>query len=237
MSRCGRLTTHIIAPMRQQPSCYVCGTPAETREHIPPKSFFPRGKGLSLTTVPSCVVHNNSKSDDDQYLLAHISLHSARLDNLPAQIFRRSIVPQLERRPAFARLLTDASITLPDGTRQYQVDVKRFDAFFDHLTKGLFYVRYGARFDPSLHRMGHVYLDLASEDENAERLRCSSATMLGHFLPAFKDAVSTHVSDYVDEQVYMHRVIDPAGKDASITIIHTFYGLFDVVTYLTDAKR
>jgi hypothetical protein len=101
------------------------------------------------------------------------------------------------------------------------------------LTKGLFFLRYGVRFDPSLHHVGHVYLDLTSEDANAEHPRRLAASLLGHYFAEFRHAVSTHVSDYVDEQVYMHRFIDPAGRDASITVVHTFYGIFDVATFLT----
>jgi len=48
--------------------CYHCGTEATGYEHIPPKSFFPEGSREELITVPSCDLHNQKKSKDDEYV-------------------------------------------------------------------------------------------------------------------------------------------------------------------------
>jgi len=44
--------------------CYYCGAPATSKEHVPPRGFFP--KGSDLITVPSCEIHNNDKSHIDE---------------------------------------------------------------------------------------------------------------------------------------------------------------------------
>lgn len=49
--------------------CYYCGAPATTREHAPPKMLF-RGFECDSITVPSCEEHNNSKSGNDQAIIA-----------------------------------------------------------------------------------------------------------------------------------------------------------------------
>ena len=51
--------------------CYFCGKEATSKEHVPPKSFFPdKDKHrLNLITVPSCHDHNNKKSGTDEYIL------------------------------------------------------------------------------------------------------------------------------------------------------------------------
>src|SRR5688572_4679712 len=97
--------------------CYHCGSPASTREHFPPKSFFPRGGNLQLTTVPSCKLHNNDKSGDDQYLLAHITMHAASQQNLASRIFMRSVAPQLERSQGFWKSLVQDSQQLSGAAR------------------------------------------------------------------------------------------------------------------------
>jgi hypothetical protein len=53
-------------------SCYyqLCTRNPDTKEHIPPKSFFPIDQRNQLLTVPSCEEHNNEKSSDDTYVLA-----------------------------------------------------------------------------------------------------------------------------------------------------------------------
>jgi hypothetical protein len=48
--------------------CYVCNAPATGSEHVPAKCFFPKDQRHNLITVPSCYLHNNAKSLDDEYL-------------------------------------------------------------------------------------------------------------------------------------------------------------------------
>ena len=56
--------------------CYCCNEIATTKEHSPPKCFFPKQKDLhpgspdyrkNLLTVPSCEKHNTERSHDDEY--------------------------------------------------------------------------------------------------------------------------------------------------------------------------
>lgn len=61
-------------------SCYRCGAPASSREHIPPLCFFPEAKEAggrdlrrNLVTIPSCDDHNLKKSKDDEFLMASIA--------------------------------------------------------------------------------------------------------------------------------------------------------------------
>lgn len=49
-------------------TCYACEQPAATKEHAPPKSFFPESKRRNLITVPSCSVHNCDRSPDVEYV-------------------------------------------------------------------------------------------------------------------------------------------------------------------------
>jgi hypothetical protein len=48
--------------------CYFCDCPASSREHAPPKCFFPKGNRENLVTVPSCDKHNSEKSHNDEYM-------------------------------------------------------------------------------------------------------------------------------------------------------------------------
>ena len=51
-------------------TCYWCGVPASSREHVPPKCFFPRRCRASLTTVGACSEHNQGYSEDDRHARA-----------------------------------------------------------------------------------------------------------------------------------------------------------------------
>lgn len=59
--------------------CYFCGRPSIGAEHVPPKSFFIKGKRENLITVPSCELHNQDKSKDDEYIRS-LLLSSEKLD-------------------------------------------------------------------------------------------------------------------------------------------------------------
>jgi hypothetical protein len=45
----------------------MCEEPATTKEHVPPYSFFPKGKRENLWTVPSCEKHNLDANLDVEY--------------------------------------------------------------------------------------------------------------------------------------------------------------------------
>jgi len=59
-------------------TCYMCERAAPTREHAPPKCFFPELKDVgrdlrkNLISVPSCEEHNTARSKDDQYVMAFV---------------------------------------------------------------------------------------------------------------------------------------------------------------------
>lgn len=50
-----------------QPQCYMCSEAATGVEHVPARCFFPTGYRVNLITVPSCSLHNNETSKDDEY--------------------------------------------------------------------------------------------------------------------------------------------------------------------------
>lgn len=57
----------------EQISCYMCDKIAVSREHAPPKCFFPKEvkyRSNKLITVPSCEDHNEVLSNADQILLS-----------------------------------------------------------------------------------------------------------------------------------------------------------------------
>src|ERR1700675_925028 len=64
----------------KEPTCYYCGRPATSAEHVPPRCVFPERKDAfgadwrkNLITVPSCDEHNLRKSKEDEFLMACIT--------------------------------------------------------------------------------------------------------------------------------------------------------------------
>jgi hypothetical protein len=218
---------------RHKNICYRCESVATTREHFPPKSFFPKGGNLQLNTIRSCVKHNNSKSNDDQYLLAQICINASKGDNLAKRIFNRSIVPMFERSPAFINMITQNAERLPDGSVRYLIDTDRFNNFFDSLSCAVFFDKFNRQYAPNTHTMSHVYLSLGSDDPQINEQKKLVGSMLEYFFKNHRDLIEHFEADHVDEVVYTNELIAPAGMDASITIAHSFYGVFEVVSMLT----
>src|SRR5713101_10021908 len=113
-------------------SCYYqgCAQGGTTKEHIPPKSFFPRDQRNQLLTVPSCGLHNNAKSSDDTYVLAQICMNASP-SNKSREVFMERVGPQLGYNgEAFRKTLAADAVALPGGAVCYKVDTGRFDRFF-----------------------------------------------------------------------------------------------------------
>lgn len=148
-------------------------------------------------------------------------------------IFQRSILPQLERSPKFHSTIANGSERFADGTGRYRVDLRRFDNFFDHLCWALHFDRYGIPFDDSTHSIRHTYFTLVTNDPGELQLR----SMLSGFLENFRKKHMGQISHYeaakVSESIYVNQIIDPIGNQGSITIIHTFYGFFEVASLLS----
>ena len=219
--------------MKKRKACYYCGAPATSREHFPPKSFFPK-VNLQLKTVPSCEKHNNKKSNDDQYLLAHICMNAGGGDNLPKRIFLQSIAPQLEFSEKFRKMIADGSVADPDGGVRYRVNLDRFNSFFDSLCHALYFDRYGTPLDPSKHGISHDYLSLHIEDPILILRRDILNNSLKYFFENGEWMIKNYEADKLSDVIYQNKMIDPWGSAlGSITIAHTFYGIFNVVSLLT----
>ncbi|HEY3289211.1 MAG TPA: hypothetical protein VGK87_03695, partial [Anaerolineae bacterium] len=49
-------------------TCYYCGKPATSLEHVPPRMMF-SGFDCGSITVPSCATHNTHKRGHDQAIV------------------------------------------------------------------------------------------------------------------------------------------------------------------------
>ncbi len=58
--------------------CIYCGKIKEiTKDHVPPKGFFPEPRPSDLITVPSCVECNKDKEKDEDYFRATFMFSNA----------------------------------------------------------------------------------------------------------------------------------------------------------------
>lgn len=137
-------------------TCYMCDSLATGQEHAPPKCFFPEAKDLpadfddlrrDLVTVPSCDLHNSSKSTDDEYAMVLAVMHFE--NNVTAQNqFATKVIRALRRSPAFTtRVFAQPRKATVGGepTIAIEVDLDRFFRVMEHTAHALVWRQLGSK--------------------------------------------------------------------------------------------
>lgn len=146
--------------------CLYCGKKATTRDHIPPKCFFPQPRPSNLITVPSCIACNNLSSKDEENFRAVLMFSDAGESEagkaLWDQKLHRSFKKNIGLRKTIARSLSQVEITTAQGifveqrvTIQY--DQKRILAVIDKIVRGLYYFEYKDPL-PASHALDALFL-------------------------------------------------------------------------------
>lgn len=146
----------------EQAQCYCCEQIATTKDHIPPKCFFPEKKHLSsdspdyrshLVTVPSCSKHNNSRSRDDEYAAAVIVMNSK--SDLAFTMFKSKWVQTLLRREGVLgkRIFSTArsvrvisrknGVLIPYETLAISYEMERIERVMESIAQALYYLESG----------------------------------------------------------------------------------------------
>jgi len=154
---------------RDKPTCYICGRPKTSREHIPPQCFFPERDEFrkNLITVPSCDDHNSQKSHDDEYMLSIIAPHLENND-IAQEVFGK-IIRSIKHRPwltaTFFRGLFPALVR-GKFTGAFFVDRPRFDRCMEFMSKGIYFYHFEKRSHGPVGVLSYSLSDIRSERRN-----------------------------------------------------------------------
>jgi hypothetical protein len=122
--------------------CYLCGVSENlTRDHIPPKGFFPPPRPSNLITVPCCHTCNQNYSLDDEaarlWFSAHLGASKAGEWIVENRASKRS--PALIQ-SLLATMEQTKLLTVEDGeidVTSFEIPVDRMEKFMIRVTKGL----------------------------------------------------------------------------------------------------
>jgi hypothetical protein len=214
--------------------CYFqgCSQEGDTKEHIPPKSFFPKDHRNNLITVRSCQEHNNEKSGDDIYALAQICLNSSP-KNKAREVFMKSIAPQLGfNNDSLRKLLIEDSKVLENGSVKYKVDVSRLNKFFNALSCGLIY-HVSKEQLPGNYTMHNIYNNLV--DESLTDKEFNLMEIIKHFYDGkVPEILVFGKANLENEDIYTTKIFGLEDFNSSITIVHKFFGHFKVISMLSN---
>lgn len=213
-------------------SCYFqgCNDKGITKEHIPPRSFFPDGEKEQLLTVKSCKKHNNAKSTDDLYALAQICMNASP-NNRAREVWETKVVPQLEfNTGALRKMLAAGAIPLGNGAVEYKVDIARINDFFTALSCGLVYKACKSSL-PSNYKIRHIFHNFVSDVDPVVKL--IEADIEKFYSGKPMDIMAFGDPGTKNERIYTATIFGIPDYQSSITIVHLFFGVFKVTTMLT----
>lgn len=217
-------------------SCYFqgCGEKGTTKEHIPPRSFFPSGERKQLLTVKSCEKHNNAKSTDDLYVLAQICMNSSP-NNRAREVWENKVVPQLEfNNGALRKRLAGGAVKLTGGAVKYKVEIARLDEFFSALSCGIIKNTCKSSL-PRNYRISHIYHNFVGETD--PMVQAMEAEIESFYSGKPMDFMTFGEPGAKNENIYTVTIFGIPDYQSSITIVHLFYGVFRVTSMLTRTLR
>lgn len=128
--------------------CYMCDEDATTREHVPPRSFFPKGIGENLLTVPSCLAHNQSQSRDIEYV-RNVIVACYGINDLGEQTFEIARKSFNRSKALFYQTFGDFEAIEFNGvkTGRFRIDLQRMQSVMRPIANAIYYSDYGSRYD------------------------------------------------------------------------------------------
>jgi hypothetical protein len=134
-------------------TCYMCEKPGDTKEHVPPRSFFPKEEGFrkNLITVPSCSEHNNEKSGEDEYM--RVLFAGTAGNTLNSELENRTI-----RSLQHKKKLAHEIIAMSRTRRGYTVNEQRIKTYLASVAKAIYRHAFGEKFQGDLNIAPH-FLD------------------------------------------------------------------------------
>ncbi len=161
--------------------CIHCGRVGPTeKDHVPPRSLFPRGMRENLVTVPSCADCNRSASGDDEYIRLVCATRREASQNIGASAawptaFRGLSKPRKTgMKMAFLDAVRGAVELTVSGPifepASYEVDLARLDRVMARTIRGLHWHHRGHRL-PDDYEVTVWCLDGVPEGDSAQSLR------------------------------------------------------------------
>ena len=132
----------------QNKKCYMCNAEATTKEHVPPKSFFPPSCRENLITVPACASHNNDNSKDVEYVSSFIG-SPIQTKEVGREQFNKAL-RAFKRNPNLKKLIFKdvQRIMLANGqeTGLVKLDMDRFKSIMKAIAYALYFYNFGKTF-------------------------------------------------------------------------------------------
>ena len=133
--------------------CYICGNPATSMEHAPARCFFPKGEiNGELTKVPSCTIHNEDTSLDDEYVRNVVAMIIGN-NAVALTHFLEKCIRSFERSPKLFQRITGVNqrVFVHDGksndlkpTYSFQIERNRIDFVMRKIAYAIYFHKHNS---------------------------------------------------------------------------------------------
>jgi hypothetical protein len=138
----------------------MCERKSTSREHVPPKCFFPKSKDslsskdlrINLITVPSCDDHNNKKSGDDLYLL-HIIAMAYKNNQEGLNLFKNRIRKTAESHPHLLKSFFadfEKAFAKNQVSLAIEIEMKRFETGMTWIAHAIYFHHFKTKWQESI---------------------------------------------------------------------------------------
>lgn len=130
----------------------ICGVrPADTVDHVPPKSFFKGVENAQFRTVPACRSCNNGASSDDEdirfFISAQVGKQTLATKKLWEDGAHKTILRKRKLREAFIAGAGEMTVLGDDGLPSrriaFRVPISTYQRVFERTTRGLYFFHTG----------------------------------------------------------------------------------------------
>lgn len=210
-------------------TCYMCNNPAQSKEHVPAKGFFPEDDKfrMNLITVKSCLTHNEETSKDDQYI-RDVVVMAAFGSAIAESQFLEKTNPFLVKQPEYLKLFIVETLSVLLGelkTMAFSVDRVRFDRTMRKYAYGLYYHKFDRHWKRTL---TVVTGDLYDKDDSTKVLVPDKYGAIMKMIEAKYWPPPLGVNEGANPDVFKFCFIPEDGLGINVALIMEFYGKFKV---------
>jgi c-di-AMP phosphodiesterase-like protein len=195
-------------------NCYMCGSTSTSVEHAPPKGFFPIGMRDQLITVPSCSLHNEDTSMDDEYVRNIITM-SIENNQTSINHFLDKSFKSFKRNPALTSNIigTLKEVSHKDlSAKSFQIDRPRFDRVIRKIAYALYF-----------HEFGQSWERLLAVTTNQLRMSDMSNDHLGDIFDTLTEDLDSLVMKGNNQLVFQYSFIDFGDSSFDKALFMIFY--------------
>lgn len=223
--------------------CYECGIPLDkaklTKEHVPPKCFFPKSDRSSLITIPSCEEHNGGKSDDDEHLLQMISIQILANDKEQDIGVNKALRGLYRNKKKIKSLASTATLVYfkekeTDSFKQtfaFKFDEQKFDKGISSICKGLYYYEFHKVFNGDIKIYNEFKISLDDNSIHRNKTYEENRALI-------KKCFSNIEKKGENQSIFYYQVLKgPQELNFSYAIRLCFYEGIGILAFLKEKKN